>query len=344
MRAIVDRNRLPYCGALILAALVLGVCFLVGPALARNSHVMVVNSYHDDLPWVMEHNGALRKALESSAKLTFINLDTKRVPPGEFQVRADIAYGRIIFDSPDVVVLADDNAVQLLGKRVMDLDIPVVYLGVNENPRTYLGSMPMATGVLERPLFKRSLIFLHELFGRPLKKALILFDSGTTAHVIMEMAFKGKSRKVVAGIQTEVRLLDTFAAWQVAVATAREEGFDILCTGLYHTLTDGKGTHVSSDTVIRWTSEHSEIPVFAFWDFAVGKGMAVGGLVNSGEEQGKEAAVLVKRILEGEPPGNIYPVTAENGRFMFSRHELDRWNLKLPESYADDPQVVRLVD
>lgn len=326
------------------SALLIGVILLWSPVHARKSKVMVVNSYHAEHPWVQAHNGALKTQLAAKADLTIVNLDTKRVSPGEYQVRAEIAYGRVVLDSPDVVVLTDDNAVKLLGKKVMALGIPVVFLGVNENPRTYLGNMYLATGVLERPLYKRSLVYLQDIVGVPLRKCLILFDSGTTAQVILESVFKGKLCREMSNIVTDIRLLDTFEDWQIAVQSAKSDGYDIMFAGLYHTLVDENGDHVPSEKVIRWTSKHSTIPVFAYWDFAVGKGMAVGGLVNSGATQGEEGAKLVLRILDGERPDEIYPVTANHGQFIISRHEMRRWNIAIPDNFRPASKPVRFVE
>ncbi len=71
---------------------------------------------------------------------------------------------------------------------------------------------------------------------------------------------------------------------------AKKEGYGAIILGLYHTLVDDRGRHVDDEQVARWTSKHSPVPVFGFWDFSVGKGLAMGGLTLDSEPQGREAA------------------------------------------------------
>jgi ABC-type uncharacterized transport system substrate-binding protein len=318
---------------------------LIPAAVAAGDYrIVVINSYHAEHPWVRAHNDALSARLAGRADLDIRYLDTKRTTPAQYAELAGRFLAEIIADPPGVVVLTDDNAVKLLGRPLMDRHIPVVFLGVNENPRKYLGEMEMATGVLERPLYKRSLLFLNEIMGPRLKHCLILFDSSATSEVIFDSVFRGHKRMILGNTGVELELIETFAQWKDRVLSARQRGFDAIFVGLYHTLTDGEGNHVESDEVLGWTSANSPLPVFAYWDFTVGKGKAVGGLVNSGGPQGEAAADLVLDILAGQAPGSIYPVTPKEGQFLFSRFELDRWNITLPATLAGEGGTILYVE
>lgn len=314
------------------------------PAEAGRPLVTVVNSYHADYLWVQGHNDALRDRLEGTAQLAIFYLDTKRTPPETHQAAAELVWREIDAERPDVLVLADDNAVKFLGRRAMDNGIPVVFLGVNQNPREYLGGLESATGVLERPLYKRSLMFLKEILGPSLKRSLLLFDSGQTARVILDSVFKDKTSLHVGDVVADVRLLGSFAQWREAILRSKEQGYDIILMGLYHNLTDEQGHYVPSEEVMAWTSANTPLPIFGYWDFAVGRGKAVGGLVNSARPQGEAAADLILKILAGAKPGSLYPVTPTAGQFIFSRHELRRWGIKLPESLMETDTPILLVD
>lgn len=327
-----------------LLALLCLLLLLPATSRAEGRRVVVINSYHREHPWVRAHNDALAERLRGRADLEFRYLDTKRAPSGKYTRLAEQILSELSADPPAVAVLTDDNAVTLLGRQLMALHIPVVFLGVNENPRKYLGKMEMATGVLERPLYKRSLLFLNEILGPKLNRCLILFDSSETSKVILDTIFRGRKRMLLGDTGAELALLDTFGQWKKRVETAPQQGFDALFVGLYHTLTDDEGNHVDSDAVLEWTSAHSAVPVFAYWDFAVGKGKAVGGLVNSGRPQGEAAASLVLDILAGQPPDTLYPVTPKEGQFLFSRSELKRWHITLPDTLAGEDGTILYVD
>lgn len=330
--------------AIVIALALVSGLLLPRPAAAGTARVMVVNSYDIGHSWVRAHNDALRERLATRARVGRFDLDTKRIPPEAYREAAERAWRAIEADRPDVVVLTDDNAVRLLGPRVVRNGIPLVFLGVNQNPRTYLGRMEAATGVLERPLYKRSLMFLREIMGPALERSLILFDTGVTSRVILDTVFRGRTALSLGDTAADVRLLRTFAQWREAVLSAEDLGYDAIFAGLYHSLTDDLGRHVPGDAVITWTSVHAPVPVFGYWDFSVGPDRAVGGLVNSGKPQGEAAAELVLRILDGEPPGRIYPVTPKGGRFLFSRSGMHRWGLNLPESVTRGAEPVHYVD
>lgn len=320
------------------------ILLLIGTAHAQQKKVMVINSYHTDYPWVAAHNAALKDVLEGKVDLSFFNMDTKRFPLDKHEERASLAMAAFEKEQPDLVVLTDDNALKALGNQITLSGTPIVYLGINNDPREYLGNMILATGVLERPLLKPSIVYLRDILKEELHKCLILFDNGTTAHAILNLMFHGQKSLTFSGTVANIRLLDGFDDWKKTVLNAKKQGYDVIILGLYHTLTDKKGTSVDAEEAVRWASRHSPVPLFGFWDFSVGKGKAIGGLVLDGGPQGEEAAQLVLRILSGENPHAIQPITAEQGRLMFSRSELERWDLKLPAYFHNPPESVILVE
>ncbi|WP_319472001.1 ABC transporter substrate binding protein [uncultured Pseudodesulfovibrio sp.] len=320
------------------------LCLLLLPAVALASSqtdvpkIMVINSYHAASPWVTGHNTALKADLEDSTRLIFFDMNTKRLPKSLHQAQAARARAAIEKERPDLLVLTDDYALKSLGNIAAQMHIPVVFLGINNNPRTYLDSMMLATGVLERPLLKRSIVYIREILGDSFKSCLILFDDDITAQTILEQVFKKKHSLVFDETVTDIRLLSRFEDWKQSVLNAKKNGYGAIILGLYHTLVDDRGRHVDAEQVARWTSKHSPVPVFGFWDFSVGKGLAMGGLILAAEPQGREAAKLVRRILNGQSPRNIQPVMAEQGHFIFSLHELKRWRITLPD-YFDTPML-----
>ena len=213
-------------------------------AMAGLPRVLVINSYHPSFPWVAAHNDALQWELRNTASLSFFNLDTKRISPAQYKAAADRAMQRIKIVDPKVVVLADDNALMLLGKRVMKRNIPVVFLGINSNPRKYMIEGGQITGVLERPLLKRSIVFIHDILPNKLKKCLVLFDDGTTSHVVLEDVFHGKQTLAFGGVLTNIRLIGSLHDWQHQVLSAQKEGYDTIIIGLYHTVMDDEGNNV----------------------------------------------------------------------------------------------------
>ncbi len=335
------RPSLPLPG---LPAALLLAFLLAGPAMADTPLVLVVNSYHADYPWVASHNRALSQGLEGAAELVFLNMDTKRLNPAHHTDRAALALARFRDLKPNLAVLADDYALAALARDVTRTGTPVVYMGINANPRHYAGDTNLMTGVLERPMLKRSIVFLQDILGHPLDRCLVLFDHGPTARATLDTAFGGRAHATVGATRTDIALTNSFKEWKALVRDAGVRGYGALILGLYQTIADQDGNHVPEEEVARWTSANSPVPVFAFWDFAVGPGKAVGGLVLAGRQQGVEAAKLVRRVLAGEPPSRIPPVTAEQGRFVFSRSGLQRWHITLPPDLARPSEPIEFRD
>ncbi|BDQ37377.1 hypothetical protein SYK_17370 [Pseudodesulfovibrio nedwellii] len=328
----------------IICIYIIALLLMTTSAIADMPRVFVINSYHKDFQWVAEHNAALKRGLKNVASLSFFDLNTKRIPRSEFKTARDRAIQELKTIKPKVVVITDDDALKLLGKRISDLHIPIVYLGINANPRDYHVLDHQVTGVLERPLFKRSIVFIQDILHGGLKKCLVLYDNSTTAYASLDSVFDNQQNLRFAGTETNIRLIDTLKDWREAVLSAKDHGYNAMIVGLYHTIVDEDGNHVPDENVIRWTSANSPIPVFGFWDFSIGKDKALGGLVLAADPQGWEAAKLVKRILEGERASDIEPVIAETGRFIFSDYELKRWNLSRPVHLTVPSITIRHVE
>ncbi|WP_421867558.1 ABC transporter substrate-binding protein [Motiliproteus sp.] len=321
--------------------LLLSLCWLsIGHALAAKPQVLVIQSYHAGYEWQADYSRAIRDSLESLADLEFFEIDSKRLPEERYRAAADLAWQRFQQRRPDLVIIGDDNALQLLGPKLATTDTPVVYLGINNNPRHYLPSRPdNISGVLERPLLRRSILHLHRLFNGSLKRVLVLFDNGTTSRTVWEEEFASMPSRQVGPVDVRIELLGEFGQWQQTVEQAKAQGFDAIVVGLYHTLVDEQGRHVSDQQVINWSSAASPLPLFAFWEFAVGPQMTIGGLVLDGYSQGTEAATIAREVLEGGELPAI-PQSSGEGRFVFSRSQLQRWQLTLPPSVAEQAILV----
>ncbi len=290
--------------------------------------ILLIESYHAQYPWDMSYKVGLDSVLGQRYLIRNFEMDTKRLPVSEYQNRADAAWSYYHKLRPELVILADDNALRLLGPRFAKTDTPVVYLGINGNPRNYgLADAANITGVLERPRLADAIFLLGKLLSNPSPKVLVLLDSGVTSKVILEDVFNSKDNPINGRMQIVVRQIDLWKDWQSEVLNARKNGYSAIIAGLYHTIKTSNGDNVDSELIIRWTSANTPVPPFAFWDFAVGEDKAIGGIVLFGKAQGEAAAHIALKILSGTSPSTILPKTAEEGRYLFSPAQLAKWKL-----------------
>lgn len=310
----------------------LAVLFLLLALPALACRVLVIESYHPEFAWDAQYKAALATALPE-CRLDSFALDTKRQPESVWPARRDGALAYLKANPADLVVLGDDAAVKLLAAPLAGTSVPVVYLGVNNNPRMYpLGSN--CTGVLERPLVRRNIALLQELLPG-VRQVVLLFDRDLTAQVLKEEVLGKQDEQTVAGIRVRVQYLGTFAEWQSAVRAVPGDGSAAIVVATYQALHDEQGKTLDGNAVLAWTNANSRAPLFAFWEHAVGAQGAIGGMVVSGREQGRHAGRIARKILfEHVKPQDINPQIGNSSDFVFSRSQLQRFSITLPEWLA----------
>jgi hypothetical protein len=300
---------------------------------AESKQIVVVESYHKEYKWDAEYRKQIMDKLGRKYQLTFFEMNTKRLSGPEVVAMADKALKLIDEVKPALVILGDDAALEFLGEKMEARSIPTVYLGINKNPRTYFKKDPKyISGVLERPLFQRSSYFIKSLLPHA-KKVLILFDGDRTSTIVFNDSFMGHSSLVLNNVIFDVKLCKTLEDWQKEIRGAGKNNYDAVVIGLYQSLKNERGLNADSEEVITWTSSYLNLPLFAFWDFAVGKGKSVGGFVLQGASQGKAAAEMAEKILQNPSrlPSSYWPISLQEGVFVFSRYELARWKIQPPD-------------
>jgi ABC-type uncharacterized transport system substrate-binding protein len=302
--------------------------FIALPLSAHCKTVLIIESYHAEFDWDISYKKPIYDVIAPENKIIEFQMDTKRLPTSQHQKMADKAWEKYKEIKPDLVILGDDAALKYLGLKLSNTNTPVIFLGVNNNPREYgiIGKKNI-TGVIERPLMKRSISFISTIVKPKAKKILILFDSGLTSQASVENELKETH---INGIETHIRLISNFNDWKQTLLNSAKNGYDVIIIGLYQTLTNENGKNIHDIEVLEWTSKNSPIPPFSFWDFSAGKNKTIGGYVLFGESQGKAAAEMAAKILKGTHPEQIRIVIPEKGHFLFSKTQLKKWKITLP--------------
>ncbi|RDB35176.1 MAG: hypothetical protein DCC88_11575 [Spirobacillus cienkowskii] len=174
---------------------------------AGNKDIVVVESYSKEYKWDVDYDKELKNRLGNQYQLHFFEMNTKKVPKSEHEKRGQEALKFINKISPILVILGDDAALKFVGPTLEKNKIKTVYLGVNNNPRAYFDTEPKyVTGVLERPLIRRSSIFIKDIIPKA-KKVLILFDNDRTSEIVHEDFFSKKPSVDFSGIIYDIFLV-----------------------------------------------------------------------------------------------------------------------------------------
>lgn len=302
------------------------VCLLALPAWAQT--VLVISSYHREYPWDNDYLNAIHTVLGEHNQIEEAFLDTKRLHPDEFEASADRALAITERVQPDVVILGDDNALKFMVPRLEPLAIPMVFLGVNSHPDEYgFGHVTQLTGVLERPLYRQQVRHLRKVLSQR-DRFLILMDDSPTMRFAVTEAWGTQRTIEIQGSILDIVNTNQADEWLEAVRTAQEQ-YDAVIFGTYHTIRYSDGSYAEPDDLMALAYADSQVPLFAFWDFLVGPGMAAGGYVLAGYDQGLAAARKADLILRGMPVSSVPITRGEAGLYLFSRSGIDRWGLRL---------------
>ncbi|NNN48788.1 hypothetical protein [Vibrio sp. 2-2(8)] len=312
------------------------LCVISAPVMAGK--VLLIESYEQGYEWDASYVSALKQSLTPAHELHTFEMDTKRVPASRYSQIAEQAFSRYQHLKPQVVVLGDDNALVYMLPKLYNEPISIVFLGINSNPRKFMAQyqgQAKVTGILERPLYVKTMGEIGRMLDKDKRKVLVLFDSGSTASIALEfMQTQASMIEKNLGIATEIASVAIEKEWQTRISTAKEQGFGAIVVGLYQTLVDESENNVPADTVLTWTNQHTEVPLFGFWDFSIGAGKAAGGVVLAGRDQGEMAGKTVLRILNNNEDASRIPIQiGQQGRAIYHQGEMSRWGLSVPEGW-----------
>ncbi len=299
-------------------------------AQAQALKLSFIHSYHFDYLWVQDYRRAFFEYVDDSIVVEEFEMDTKRrFSQQDLHSSVKNAKQFVKQTKPNLVILADDAALQYVGPYVQSFDIPIFFSGINNNPRNYIDLNNNVSGVLERPLLLRSASMLGHIIPG-LSRIKVLMDASTSSKAVLETSFANKMNQTITGITLDGIMLNRFDEWQQEVISAKTEGYDAIMLLVYSRLKGEETGYLTTKQVDSWTSKHSELPVFAGWEFSIGKGRAIGGFSLSGYEQGKALAEQINYYVANKRMPTV--VTPKKGAYVFSQYELERWNILLPNS------------
>lgn len=291
-------------GLFVALFLIGAVLLTLGAAGAAPHKVLVVMSYHESMPWEKEIREGIEAELGGRADIRYVYLNTKN----DFQGGAARAAQALEFYRqfrPDGVIAADDDAVSLfvlpyLKDRVAT---PVMFCGVNAEPREYGFPASNVSGILERAHFRESIAFLHQL--KPSVRRMLFLTNDNPTGKAYERQIRDEAETYPATIAAirRVRTLDE------ALAVTREfsESSDALFVIAMEGLQDRSGRPLEERDAFRILSRSFRKPVIGINDFNIRAGLLC-GVVKSGQEQGSTAARMLLKAMGGTPVSRL-PIT-----------------------------------
>jgi len=297
--------------------------------------VLLVYSYDQDYAWVTEEDRGVTEIFQGRGfDIQKVYLDTKRQTSTAWFEQASAATVETIDKfKPDLIMVFDDNACELVGKRYAASNIPVVFVGVNADPAIYNFPSANVTGVLERYDVAGALNLLGQIDTDINRVTVLTDDSATSDGIIADIQSSSPSLEIT------YHQTNDFTDWQAYLNEA-QTGADAIGLFQYHTLTDGAGgASLSPDEVLAWTLANNRLPEFTFFDFTVTDGVLC-GRITSGYEQGRAGANIAVRIIDGEKPGNIPVAKPIHGVTMVNQDRAAALSITIPAAALEGAVVV----
>ena len=292
-------------------------------AAVRRSHVLIVHSYYPTFTWTDRITEGIRGAFAESGTadvvLYFEHMDAKR-HPGKLYLDRYAAMLAAKYPDPgtiDLIICSDDQAFNFFLDRADNLlpGVPMVFCAVNGyEPQRHSYPRPV-TGVVEAIDPAATLTVALDL-QPDLRRVLVVTDVTRTGRAIEQTA-----REAFAPFakRVEFTYVSDLSMGELQQTVAVLPGRSIVFLFVFNR--DNPGVDFTHEESLRLIAQRCSVPIYGPWTFYLGHGI-VGGMLTSGEMQGRAAAHLALRILAGERADAIPVVTTSPNRYMFDHRQL----------------------
>jgi len=321
---------------LVIIVVVLMLMPLLGCAQHRDK-VLLVFSYHPEYAWQAEETKGVEEVLVNErVQIEKLSMDTKRNTSAEWIEKiTEEAVRKIDEYKPDVVIVFDDNACELVAKKYVGKRLPFVFTGMNGEPEDYGFPAENITGVIERHHIVATIDLLRRLVPDVKELAIITDNSPTSQGFITDL-----EKTTLPVPISEVYATNDFSDWKAKVEELQLK-VDAIGLFQYHTIKEGSGEQsLPPEEVLAWTLQNSALPDFAFFDFTIRDG-ALCGVTVSGYEQGKAAGEIAVKILKGEKAEDIPIQCPQKGTVIINATRAKNLGIQIPADVLRDAEVER---
>jgi len=292
----------------------------------RNGHILLLNSYHQNMTWVKDIVRAVGDELISDQHnqvLHIENMDSKRFYSDAYLKSLFHFYQAKYRETKfDLILASDNNAYDFLREYRDELfpGVPVIFCGVNFFQEEQLAGVKNFTGVEE--VFDAAATLDIALANHPeTREVLIINDFLKTGR-----AYEKAIRQQLEPFSSKINLR---YAKNLSLAELEDQisklgtGSIVLLGGYF---SDRDGRYVTYERIGGMLSQASKVPVYCLLEFNVGKGV-LGGSVISGYSQGHRMAAIAKNVLRGKPIDQIPVVRTGTTQNIFDFDQLMRFNI-----------------
>jgi hypothetical protein len=241
--------------------------------------IMIVSSYHREYLWSQgTHEGVCTSLLENGyldtkeqislfTKFDFVEsskaiirkvwVDTKR-KNSKSEIAESLSQITQQIDSfkPDLLLLGDDNAANLLGNQYLDTKIPIVFWGINGLPLKYgiIDTLEQpghnVTGVYQKGYHVQCFQYLLKVVPG-IKTIAVLSDDSPTSRAHAKRLERYEAEGYLPVMILDIIVTNSYEEWQ-SKALEMQPLVDAFYISTHNTLHDRNGKNVDYLTVAAW--------------------------------------------------------------------------------------------
>jgi ABC-type uncharacterized transport system substrate-binding protein len=276
--------------------------------------VLVVMSYDDTYPWVIEIREGIDSALKDTCEVKYFYMDTKRNFDRGHE-KAKEAYHLYQEFKPDGVIAADDDAQAMFVVPYMKdkVKTPVMFCGVNAEPEFYGFPASNVSGILERLHFMESIAFVQQLVPSVKTVGFIQKDSPSWDVTLTQVA---RDLKTFPAVMKGAKKPKTV---KEAIEMTKElrQDCDVLFFETLHGCPDESGKPVTDKEIIPKLAEVFGKPTIGANAYHV-KGGLLCAVIKMGQEQGEVASQMLLKAMQGTPVSQIPITRNKKGKRMLN--------------------------
>lgn len=295
-------------------------------ASARRQKILVLHSYHQGLNWTDNITKGILSVLNQyeDIEIQFEYMDTKRRYDEEYLKEFKKLYRLKHKGIPyNVVIASDNNALYFTRDHQEEFfkNIPIVFCSIDQFEDSLIEGMTDITGVTEFIDFKQTVeqaLRLH-----PKAKNLVVINDNITTSAIIN---RNHIISFWPELKTNVKLifLENLSIQSLVDKVKNLDNSNIIL--LLNFSKDQEGNYISYQENIEIIRDATELPIYSSWVFYFNEGI-VGGMLTSGFKQGKLAAELAVKVINGTDVNSIPLVTEGYNAFMFDYNQMKRFRI-----------------
>lgn len=314
---------------------------LIGPAWAEGTgpgspaRILHIDSYDPGNAWGHDVSEGIRDTLGGQTRpveLSVEYLDSRRFPERKQEAIIADALAAKYRNFRHDLIIASDNAAFDFALRYRDRLFPgqpIVFCGYNNFSPEVIRNVPHITGVNEEIDIPATVALALQVHSG-IRKLVFILSTGDTSSALNT---RDAEERVFPQLRQQHELIVLKDASMAEIrARLAPLGKDSLVFLVGQTADQGAGRALTPAENGRLVSAASPVPVYAFWDFHLGTGV-IGGHVLNGRDQGRDAADMALRILNGEAADAIPVKMRSPTRDIFDYTVLKRFGIapgKLP--------------